>query len=178
MAPAASSRDLVSAVPVRRQRAARAPRLHRARSAARSNTTHHTTTASGTREAPNASRSRLARMADAPADDDPRLEFAFQMATARITGQMAQVAELRGRVGIVLSGAAVATGFLAGQALDASEGLPLSAWVERSVRFSWWWLAPTFSYLGRGRGSIRMLRRSWMTLIGSRVAKWRITSAT
>jgi hypothetical protein len=51
------------------------------------------------------------------------------MATARITGQMAQVAELRGRVGIVLSGAAVATGFLAGQALDASEGLPLSAWV-------------------------------------------------
>lgn len=51
------------------------------------------------------------------------------MALGRLAGQFAALDELRSRVGVVLSGASIATGFLAGQALTASTGIPGPAWL-------------------------------------------------
>jgi hypothetical protein len=42
---------------------------------------------------------------------------------------MAAVDELRARVGILISGAAIATGFLAGQALNTKHGIAGGAWL-------------------------------------------------
>lgn len=51
------------------------------------------------------------------------------MAVDRLVAQVAAVDELRARVGVVLSGADIATGFLAGQALNTDHGFPAWAWV-------------------------------------------------
>jgi hypothetical protein len=66
-------------------------------------------------------------VADQPVDG--RHELAFQMATDRLAAQVASLDELRARVGVVLSGAGIATGFLAGQALNTTHGFPAWAWV-------------------------------------------------
>lgn len=59
---------------------------------------------------------------------DPRPALAHQMAVDRLAAQRASLDELRGRVGTVLSGASIATGFLAGQALNTAHGIPGPAW--------------------------------------------------
>jgi hypothetical protein len=64
---------------------------------------------------------------------DPRPEMAYQMALSQLAAQFAAVDELRARVGVVLSGAAIATGFLAGQALNTSVGIPGPAWLGISA---------------------------------------------
>jgi hypothetical protein len=58
---------------------------------------------------------------------DGRHELAYRMAVDHLAAQFAALDELRGRVGVVLSGAGVATGFLAGQALNTSRGFPVAA---------------------------------------------------
>jgi len=54
--------------------------------------------------------------------------MAHQMAISQLAAQFSAVDELRGRVGVVLSGASIATGFLAGQALNTATGIPAPAW--------------------------------------------------
>jgi len=58
------------------------------------------------------------------------------MAVSQLAAQFAAVDELRTRVGVVLSGAAIATGFLAGQALNTSVGIPAPAWLGVSAGLS------------------------------------------
>jgi hypothetical protein len=61
--------------------------------------------------------------------EDPRPELAHQMAVGQLVAQVSAVDELRARVGVVLSGASIATGFLAGQALNTAKGIPGPAWL-------------------------------------------------
>jgi hypothetical protein len=49
---------------------------------------------------------------------------------------MAAVDELRARVGTLISAAAIATGFLAGQALDTTHGVPAGAWLWMAAAFA------------------------------------------
>jgi hypothetical protein len=51
------------------------------------------------------------------------------MAQGQLAAQVASIDELRSRVGTLVSAASVATGFLAGQALDTSHGVPAGAWL-------------------------------------------------
>ncbi len=60
---------------------------------------------------------------------DPRIEFAFNLAQDELASGFAAIDELRGRVGTLLSAASIATGFLAGQALNTSRGIPGPAWL-------------------------------------------------
>lgn len=64
---------------------------------------------------------------------DPRVTLAYQMAVDQLARQFSALDELRGRVGVVLSGAAIATGFLAGQALNTAHGLPWQAIVALTM---------------------------------------------
>ena len=64
-----------------------------------------------------------------PDDPDPRVGIVWALAQSQLSAQVGAVGELRSRVGILISGAAIATGFLAGQALDAKHGVPGGAWL-------------------------------------------------
>ena len=64
-----------------------------------------------------------------PDDPDPRVGIVWTLAQSQLTAQVGAVNELRSRVGILISGAAIATGFLAGQALDTKHGVPGGAWL-------------------------------------------------
>ena len=64
-----------------------------------------------------------------PDDPDPRVEIVWALAQSQLTAQVRAVGELRSRVAILISGAAIATGFLAGQALDTKHGVPGGAWL-------------------------------------------------
>jgi hypothetical protein len=64
-----------------------------------------------------------------PDDPDPRVGIVWTLAQSQLTAQVGAVNELRSRVGILISGAAIATGFLAGQALDTKRGVPGGAWL-------------------------------------------------
>ncbi|HEY3090744.1 MAG TPA: hypothetical protein VGJ59_22060 [Jatrophihabitantaceae bacterium] len=64
-----------------------------------------------------------------PDEPDPRVEIVWTLAQSQLEAQKATVDELRARVGILISGAAIATGFLAGQALDTKRGIPVGAWL-------------------------------------------------
>jgi hypothetical protein len=57
------------------------------------------------------------------------------MAVDQLTAQFAALDELRSRVGVVVSGAGVATGFLAGQALNTAHGFPAAAAVASAAAF-------------------------------------------
>jgi hypothetical protein len=62
-------------------------------------------------------------------DPDPRLALAYESAVAELRRQAESLDELRSRVGTVLSAGSIATGFLAGTALDRHKGIPWPAWV-------------------------------------------------
>jgi hypothetical protein len=64
-----------------------------------------------------------------PDEPDPRVEIVWTLAQSQLTAQTGAVDELRARVGVLISGAAIATGFLAGQALNTKHGLPGAAWL-------------------------------------------------
>jgi hypothetical protein len=64
-----------------------------------------------------------------PDQPDPRVEIVWTTAQSQLEAQKATVDELRARVGILISGAAIATGFLAGQALNTKHGIPAGAWL-------------------------------------------------
>jgi hypothetical protein len=64
-----------------------------------------------------------------PDEPDPRVEIVWTLAQGQLASQTTTVDELRARVGILISGAAIATGFLAGQALDTKRGIPAGAWL-------------------------------------------------
>jgi hypothetical protein len=64
-----------------------------------------------------------------PDEPDPRIELVWTQTQAQLAARMAAVDELRARVGVLISGAAIATGFLAGQALNAKHGIPMGAWL-------------------------------------------------
>lgn len=64
-----------------------------------------------------------------PDEPDPRVEIVWNLAQSQLAAQVAAVDELRARVGTLIAGAAIATGFLAGQALDTRHGVSGGAWV-------------------------------------------------
>lgn len=64
-----------------------------------------------------------------PDEPDPRVEIVWTLAQSQLEAQKTTVDELRARVGILISGAAIATGFLAGQALNTNHGIPAGAWL-------------------------------------------------
>jgi hypothetical protein len=69
-------------------------------------------------------------------EPDPRVEIIWTLAQGQLASQTTTVDELRARVGILISGAAIATGFLAGQALDAKHRIPDGAWLGIAAAFA------------------------------------------
>ena len=62
-------------------------------------------------------------------EPDPRVAAVWELAQADLAAQMSAVDELRARVGTLVAAAAIATGFLASQALSAHHRFPAGAWV-------------------------------------------------
>lgn len=71
-----------------------------------------------------------------PDEPDPRVETVWTLAQSQLAAQVATIDELRARVGTLIGAAAIATGFLAGQALNTKHGLPAGAWLGIVAAFA------------------------------------------
>lgn len=71
-----------------------------------------------------------------PDEPDPRVEIVWTLAQTQLASQVATIDELRARVGTLIAAAAIATGFLAGQALDTKHGMPAGAWLGIVAAFA------------------------------------------
>jgi hypothetical protein len=69
-------------------------------------------------------------------EPDPRVEAVWTLARTQLASQVATIDELRARVGTLIAAAAIATGFLAGQALNTNHGMPAGAWVGTIAGFA------------------------------------------
>jgi hypothetical protein len=74
--------------------------------------------------------------ATVPPEPDPRVEITLAMAQGQLAAQMSAVDELRSRVGTLIGAGSIATGFLAGQALNTTHGVPAGAWLGMGAAFA------------------------------------------